>query len=406
MIATALSTGDTAFMILCTAMVCLMTPGLAFFYGGMTRRKSVLIIMMQSFISMGVVTMIWVFGGFGLAFGKDIGGIIGNPGDFFAMANVGLEADLYYGSSIPFLMFFAFQLMFCVITVPLMTGAFAERLNMKGYLLLLVFWTVLIYLPVAHWVWGKGFLANLGFVDFAGGTVIHTTAGAGALASIFVLGDRAIKKTKRNEEPNNLMAVAIGTGLLWFGWFGFNAGGALAANKLAATAFVNTIIGLASAMVVWMVFVRIKNGRVTFLDILVGSVAGLATVTPTAGYIEPSSALIVGAVAGIICNLAVEFRKKMQWDDALDVWGVHGVGGFAGTILIGFLASEEINTVGASFQQVLVQVGGVVLVAIYAFILTYVMLKLFKKFTRIEPLPEEQIEGLDEGLLSESVYID
>lgn len=399
-----INNGDTAFMILCTAMVCLMTPGLAFFYGGLTRRKSVLIIMMQSFISMGVVTMIWVFGGFGLAFGKDLGGVIGNPGDFFAMANVGVEADLYHGTTIPFIMFFAFQLMFCVITVPLMTGAFAERMNMRGYLLLLIVWTVLIYLPVCHWVWGGGFLSKLGFVDFAGGTVIHTTAGFGALASIFVLGKRA--KQAKNDQPNNLMAVAIGTGLLWFGWFGFNSGGAFAANQLAATAFVNTLIGLSSAMVVWLIFARIKKGKIQFLDVLTGSVAGLATITPCAGYIEPSSALIVGAVAGIVCNLAVEFRKKRQWDDALDVWGVHGVGGFTGTILIGFLASDKVNKVSASFQQVLVQAGSVVFVALYAFVLTYIMLKLFSKITRIEPTAEEQYEGLDQDLLSEATYLD
>lgn len=399
-----INNGDTAFMILCTAMVCLMTPGLAFFYGGLTRRKSVLIIMMQSFISMGVVTMIWVFGGFGLAFGKDLGGVIGNPGDFFAMANVGVEADLYRGTTIPFIMFFAFQLMFCVITVPLMTGAFAERMNMRGYLLLLIVWTLLIYLPVCHWVWGGGFLSKLGFVDFAGGTVIHTTAGFGALASIFVLGKRA-KQTK-NDQPNNLMAVAIGTGLLWFGWFGFNSGGAFAANQLAATAFVNTLIGLSSAMVVWLIFAKIKKGKIQFLDVLTGSVAGLATITPCAGYIEPSSALIVGAVAGLVCNLAVEFRKKRQWDDALDVWGVHGIGGFTGTILIGFLASDKVNKVSASFQQVLVQAGSVVFVALYAFVLTYVMLKLFSKVTRIEPTAEEQYEGLDQDLLSEATYLD
>lgn len=399
-----INNGDTAFMILCTALVCLMTPGLAFFYGGLARRKNALIIMMQSFISMGIVTLIWVFGGFGLAFGEDHGGIIGSVTDYFAMNNVGIDANILHGATIPFMMFFAFQLMFCVITVPLMTGAFAARLNMKGYILLLIFWTLLIYIPVCHWIWGGGFLQKWGFVDFAGGTVIHTSAGFGALASLFVLGKRVLKPNEKIG-PNNLMAAAIGTGLLWFGWFGFNSGGALGANLLASTAFVNTFIGLASAMIVWMLFAQFTRGKIQFMDILTGSVAGLATITPCAGYIKPASALIVGAVAGIVCNLAVNFRKHMKWDDALDVWGVHGIGGFTGTILIGLLANENVNKVSASGNQLFIQASGVILVAVYSFVLTYVMLKVFSKITQIEPSRTQQLQGLDEDLLSESEYI-
>ncbi|EME8275121.1 ammonium transporter, partial [Enterococcus faecium] len=289
-------------MMLCTAMVCLMTPGLAFFYGGLARKRSILLIMMESFISMGVVTLIWIFGGFSLAFGKDLTGFIGNISDYFALTNVNMNPNLIYGSTIPFSLFFSFQLMFCIITVPLMTGAFAERLNLKGYLLLLIFWTMFIYIPVCHWVWGNGFLEKIGFVDFAGGAVIHTTAGFGALASIFVLGNRKLKR--KGMQPNNLMAAAIGTGLLWFGWFGFNSGGALGANQLAATSFTNTVFGLASAMVTWMIFSYLKKGKINFLDILTGSIAGLATITPCSGYIKPISSIIVGAIAGIVCNLA------------------------------------------------------------------------------------------------------
>lgn len=398
-----LSNGDTAFMMLCTAMVCLMTPGLAFFYGGLARKRSILIIMVQSFISMGVVTLIWIFGGFGLAFGRDYGGIIGNFKDYFALANVDLNPNILHGATIPFALFFAFQLMFCVITVPLMTGAFAERLNIKGYLLLLIFWTILIYLPVCHWIWGNGFLEKLGFVDFAGGAVIHTTAGFGALASIFVLGTRSLKK--KGMQPNNLMAAAIGTGLLWFGWFGFNSGGALGANLLATTAFINTIVGLASAMVSWMIFSYIQNGRIDFLDILTGSIAGLATVTPCAGYIKPTSAIFVGVIAGIICNIAVRFRASKGWDDALDVWGVHGVGGFTGTILVGIFAASSVNKVSASLTQLGIQLGGVIFVAVYSFVLTYVMLKVFKHFVNIKPTNEEIAEGLDEYLLAEKAYM-
>ncbi len=397
-----INSGDTAFMMLCTAMVCLMTPGLAFFYGGLARKRSILFIMMESFISMGIVTLIWMFGGFGLAFGKDIHGVIGRFTDYFGLAHVGLAPNAVHAASIPFALFFLFQLMFCVITVPLMTGAFAERLNLKGYILLLICWTILVYIPVCHWVWGEGFLSKWGFVDFAGGTVIHTTAGFAALASIFVLGKR--KVAKQGMHPNNLMAAAIGTGLLWFGWFGFNSGGALSAGALATKAFTNTLVGLASGMIAWLIMAKILRGKINFVDVMTGSVAGLATITPCAGYIAPSSAIIVGIVAGIICNLAVGFRQKKGWDDALDVWGVHGVGGFTGTILIGLLADKTVNGVGASFHQLLVQVGGVVLTAIYAFVLTYVLLKILGAVTQIKPTQKQIEEGLDKTLLEETAY--
>ena len=395
-----INSGDTAFMMLCTAMVCLMTPGLAFFYGGLARKRSILFIMMESFISMGIVTLIWMFGGFGLAFGKDIHGVIGRFTDYFGLAHVGLVPNAVHAASIPFALFFLFQLMFCVITVPLMTGAFAERLNLKGYILLLICWTILVYIPVCHWVWGEGFLSKWGFVDFAGGTVIHTTAGFAALASIFVLGKR--KVAKQGMHPNNLMAAAIGTGLLWFGWFGFNSGGALSAGALATKAFTNTLVGLASGMIAWLIMAKILRGKINFVDVMTGS--GLATITPCAGYIAPSSAIIVGIVAGIICNLAVGFRQKKGWDDALDVWGVHGVGGFTGTILIGLLADKTVNGVGASFHQLLVQVGGVVLTAIYAFVLTYVLLKILGAVTQIKPTQKQIEEGLDKTLLEETAY--
>lgn len=401
---TTISSGDTVFMMLCTAMVCLMTPGLAFFYGGLARKRSILLIMMQSFISVGIVTLIWIFGGFGLAFGQDYSGIIGNIKDYFALTNLDLNPSILQGAAIPFSLFFAFQLMFCVIAVPLMTGAFAERLNVKGYLCLLVFWTILVYIPVCHWVWGNGFLEKIGFVDFAGGTVIHTTAGFGALASIFALGNRNLKN--KGMQPNNLMAAAIGTGLLWFGWFGFNAGGALGANYLASEAFVNTFVGLSSAMITWLIVSYVQKRKIDFLDVLTGSIAGLATITPCSGYINPTSAILVGIMAGIICNIAVKFRENRGWDDALDVWGVHGVGGFIGTILIGFLASSDVNQVSANFKQLYIQVGGVVFVAFYSFILTYVLLKVFNHFLNIRPTEKEIEKGLDEYLFSERTYME
>lgn len=400
-----INNGDTAFMIICTALVCLMTPGLAFFYGGLVRKKNVLIIMMQSFISMGIVTVIWIFGGFGLAFGQDHLGIIGNIGDFFALNNVGLYANAMHGATIPFLMFFAYQLMFCVITAPLMTGAFASRINVKGYVWLLIVWTILIYIPVCHWVWGNGFLAKMGFVDFAGGTVIHTSAGFGALACVLFFGKRVLNKGEKTD-PNNLVIVAIGTGLLWFGWFGFNAGGALAANQLAATAFVNTAVALAVAMVAWMIIAKIRNGRVSFSDLLTGSVAGLATITPCAGYVAPWTAIGIGIIAAIVCSLCIEFKNKMGWDDALDVWGVHGMGGFTGSLLIGIFARASVNGVSAGLHQFLIQLFGAVLVAVYSFVLTWIILKVLDKTVSIRTTPEEQLKGLDDMLLGEKAYLD
>lgn len=396
------NSGDTTFMMLCIAMVCLMTPGLAFFYGGLARHRSVLYIMMQSFISVGIVTLLWIYGGFGLAFGKDKGGIIGNFTDYFALHNVGLVPNAVHAASIPFVLFFLFQLMFCIITVPLISGAFAERLNMKGYTWLLIIWTLLVYIPVTHWVWGGGFLQKLGFVDFAGGTVIHTTAGFAALASIIFLGKRQLDE--KGMKPSNLMAAAVGTGLLWFGWFGFNSGGALKAGVLAAKALANTVVGLASGMVVWMLYAKFVRGKVDFVDVLTGSIAGLATITPCAGYISPSSAIIVGAVAGIICNLAVSFQEHNGWDDALGVWGVHGIGGFTGSILIGLLADRKVNGVGASLHQFLVQTGGVVLVAVYSFVITLLILVILNKLTQIR-IPDETIaKGIDQELLNETTY--
>lgn len=398
-----MNTGDTAFMILCTAMVCVMTPGLAFFYGGLTRKNNVLSLMMKSFISMGIVTIMWIFGGFGLAFGQDIGGVIGNPMDYFALQHISFTPNAMHGATIPFLIFFAFQLMFCVITVPLMTGAFSERMSMKSYVIFLITWTLFIYYPVCHWVWGGGFLQKMGFVDFAGGSVIHATAGFGALVCVLLLGKRKWKVTKENSRPNNMMAAAIGTGLLWFGWFGFNSGGALAANHLAVVAFSNTFIGLAVGMITWALFQLATHQRVTFLDILTGSVAGLATITPCAGYITPTSAIIVGIFAGIVCHLAVNFRKSRGWDDALDVWGVHGVGGFMGILLVGFFASKSINGVQGGFHQFLIQLAGIALVTLYAMFVTAVITLALKKWTNIEPDEQEQKE-LDLMSMNEVAY--
>lgn len=399
----AINTGDTAFMIICTALVCLMTPGLAFFYGGLVRKKNVVIMMMQCFISMGIVTVIWIFGGFSLAYGADHGGVIGNINQFFAMKSVGLASNSTYGSTIPFVMFFAYQLMFAVITAPLMTGAFADRLNLKGYITILIVWTILIYIPVCHWVWGGGFLSKLGFIDFAGGTVIHVSAGFGALATVMYLGKRAIKSGEKMN-PNNLVIVAIGTGLLWFGWFGFNTGGSLAADSVAAAAFINTAIAAAVAMVVWMIISIIINKKLLFTDLLTGSVAGLATITPCAGYVDPKMAIIIGIIGPIVCFLSIEFKNKMKWDDALDVWGVHGMGGLTGSLLVGIFASATINHIQGGMHQFLIQLLGVAIVAVYSFILTFIILKVIDSIFPIRTTKKEQIKGLDDTLLGEDAY--
>ncbi|MEG1004512.1 ammonium transporter [Clostridium sp.] len=399
----AINTGNTAFMIICTALVCLMTPGLALFYGGLVKKKNVLLIMMQCFISMGIVTIIWIFGGFSLAYGTDHLGIIGSFNQFFALKSVGLAPNAAYGSTIPFVMFFAYQLMFAVITAPLMTGAFADRLNLKGYIVLLIVWTILIYIPVCHWVWGGGFLSKLGFIDFAGGTVIHVSAGFGALASVLFLGKRAIKKGEKSD-PNNLVIVAIGTGLLWFGWFGFNAGGSLAADKVAAAAFVNTAIAASVAMVVWMIISVIINKKLLFVDLLTGSVAGLATITPCAGFVDPKSAVIIGIIGPIVCFLSIALKNKMKWDDALDVWGVHGMGGLTGSLLVGILASATVNNAQGGMHQFLIQLLGVVIVAVYSFAVTFIILKVIDSIFSIRTTKKEQLKGLDDTLLGEDAY--
>lgn len=399
----AINSGNTAFMIICTAMVCLMTPGLALFYGGLVRKKNVLVMMMQSFISMGIVTIIWIFGGFSLAYGTDHAGIIGSISQFFGMNSVGLAPNPSYGATIPFVMFFAYQLMFAIITAPLMTGAFADRLNLKGYILILIAWTILIYIPVCHWIWGGGFLEKLGFIDFAGGTVIHVSAGFGALASVIYLGKRVIKKGE-NLDPNNLVIVAIGTGLLWFGWFGFNAGGSLAADKIAAAAFVNTAIAASVGMIVWTIISVAINKKLKFVDLLTGAVAGLATITPCAGYVDPKAAVVIGIVGPIVCFISIAARRKMNLDDALDVWGVHGMGGLTGSILVGIFASVAVNTVDGGIHQMLIQILGVLIVAIYSFVVTMIILKVIDSICPIRATEKEQLRGLDNTLLGEDAY--
>ena len=401
-----INSGDTAFIIICAALVCLMTPGLAFFYGGLVSRKNVLTIMMQSFISMGVVTIIWVTVGFSLAFGPDIYGIIGGINHAF-LNGVGMEPNTSYGSTIPFLTFFSYQQMFAIITPALITGAFADRVNFKSYLIFLVAWSILIYIPLAHWVWGGGFLQQMGVVDFAGGIVVHASAGLAALASVFFVGKRKVYEGQ-SCEPHNITYVALGTGLLWFGWFGFNAGGALAANGIAAIAFINTDIAASVAMITWLAISWIRDKKPSFVGALTGAVAGLATITPAAGFIEPWAAIIIGFASVFICYYAVQLSIKLDWDDALDVWGVHGVGGILGSILVGVFAVKSINgidgLIAGDVHQFSIQVMGVLIASVYAFAVTYLILKVVNHFVPVRVSEEEELRGLDISIHREEAY--
>jgi Amt family ammonium transporter len=398
--------GDTAFVLFSAALVCLMTPGLAFFYGGLVRRKNVLTIMMQSFISMGIVTIIWFVCGFSLAFGPDIAGLIGNLSYAF-LHGVALVPHPSYGSTIPFITFFSYQQMFAIITPALITGAFADRVNFKSYVVFLIIWSFLVYIPLAHWLWGGGFLAKMGVVDFAGGIVVHLSAGLAALASVFVVGKRIVKPGE-DTGPHNITYVALGTALLWFGWFGFNSGGALAANHIAASAFVNTDIAGSVAMVTWLLISWVHEKRPSFVGALTGAVAGLATITPAAGYVEPWAAFVIGLLSAIFCYGAVALRVKLGWDDALDVWGVHGVGGALGTICVGVFASKSINSISGllagDYHQFAIQLFAVIITAIYAFGVTYIALKVIDLFIPVRVGEHEEIEGLDHSIHGEMAY--
>lgn len=398
--------GDTAFVLISAALVFLMTPGLAFFYGGLVRRKNVLTIMMQSFISLGVVTIIWVFGGFSLAFGTDIGGVIGNF-EYFLLNGVGTAPNPSYGPTIPFLAFFVYQEMFAIITPALITGAFADRVNFKSYLKFLVFWSIFVYIPLAHWIWGGGFLQKLGVVDFAGGIVVHISAGFASLASVFFVGKRKLQPGERHA-PHNIAFVALGAGLLWFGWFGFNGGSALASKGLAAAAFVNTDIAGSVAMVTWLIISWLHEGKPSLVGALTGSVAGLATITPAAGYVPVWASVIIGLLASSICYLAIQLRIKLDWDDALDVWGLHGIGGVLGSILVGVFASSAVNGVSGliegNVRQFLVQFSGVVFVTVYSFVVTYIILKVVNYFDPVRVSDEIEAKGLDETIHGEIAY--
>jgi ammonium transporter, Amt family len=404
-----INSGDTAFVLISAALVALMTPGLAFFYGGLVRRKNFLAIMMQSFISMGIVTFIWVAVGYSLAFsGNLLHGLIGNL-DWAFLNGVG-EAPGPWAPTIPAVAHFTYQEMFAIITPALITGAFADRVNFKSYLKFLVLWSLFVYVPFVHWLWGGGFLAAWGALDFAGGMVVHVSAGMAALASVWVVGARRFGPGERSI-PHNIAFVALGTGLLWFGWFGFNGGSALAANGIAAQAFVNTDIAGSIAMCTWLFITWWKDGKPSLIGAFTGAVAGLACVTPCAGYVPTWSAFAIGLLAGSVCYFAVRLKERMKWDDALDVWAAHGVGGIMGSVLLGVFASTAINAAGADgllrgdARFFGIQVAAVAIVASYSFAATWIILKILDRFERVRVPDAVELKGLDTEIHGEAAYV-
>jgi ammonium transporter, Amt family len=399
-------TGNTGFMLVATSLVMLMTPGLAFFYGGLVGRKNVLTIMIQSFVSMGVTTIVWWAIGYSLCFSGGEGGIIGNLDKAF-MIGVTLNTVSPFGSgNIPEFVFMAYQMMFAIITPALITGAFSNRVKFGAYLMFLVGWLVFVYFPFVHMVWGNGLLAKMGVLDFAGGIVVHNIAGMAALASVLYVGRRKVG----DSIPHSIPLVALGTGLLWFGWYGFNAGSELRVDAVTGLAFLNTDIAASFAGPVWMLLAWIIEKKPKFLGLLTGAVAGLATITPCAGYVTPTSAAIIGILAGTVCYFAVNLKNRLKWDDALDVWGVHGVGGALGVVLLGLMATKAVNAAGAdglfagNSSFFVTQLIAIVVSSIYAFVFTFGMLWVINKITRVRTSEGEEEDGLDKSLHGETAY--
>ncbi len=394
-----------AFMLLATSLVMLMTPGLAFFYGGLAHKRNILGIMIQSFVSLGITTILWFAIGYSLCFSGD-GAIIGNLDKAF-LNGVTIHSVLAPPvDHIPEYLFFAYQMMFAIITPALITGAFVNRVSFKSYLIFLCMWQIFVYYPFVHMVWGGGILAQWGVLDFAGGIVVHATAGFAALASVFYVGARK----EQTSTPNSIPLVAIGTGLLWFGWYGFNAGSELAVDEITVQAFVNTDIAASFATVTWLFIEWMHARKPKLVGLLTGAVAGLATITPAAGFVPVWAAAIIGIAASVVCYLAVQLKNKKGWDDALDVWGVHGVGGVVGTIMLGVFASTAVNPnapaglvfggTGFFVKQVVAVIGA----SVYAFLFTYIMLFVINKITKVRVSEEEELKGLDAALHEEVAY--
>jgi Amt family ammonium transporter len=408
-----INTGNTGFMVLCASLVMLMTPGLAFFYGGLVHRRNVLGIMIQSFMSMGWTTVLWCAFGYSMCFGPSLGGIIGDPFAHAFMRGIDLHT-LYRGDAtigIPTFVHVAYQMMFAIITPALITGAFANRVTFKAYIWFLTAWLVFVYFPFCHMVWSpEGLLARWGVLDFAGGIVVHNTAGSAALASVLYVG----RRKERETIPHNIPLVALGTGLLWFGWYGFNAGSEFQVDSVTTSAFINTDFAASFAAVTWLVVEWANAKQPKFVGLLTGAVAGLVTVTPAAGYVSPATAVMIGNASGVICYYAVALKNRLGWDDALDVWGVHGVGGFLGIVCLGLFANKAWNPhvvtnglfFGGGFGFLGKQLVAVTASSVWAFVFTYGMLCLIDLITRVKVGGGIEEIGLDLGLHGESAYTD
>jgi Amt family ammonium transporter len=392
-------------MLLAASLVMLMTPGLAFFYGGLVGRKNVLAIMIQSFVSMGWTTFIWWAFGYSLVFSGGEGAIIGDLK--LAFLSGAMPTDVHAASGLPLFVLFVYQMMFAIITPALITGAFANRIRFAAYMVFLTLWLVFVYFPIAHMVWGGGLFASWGVLDFAGGTAVHTTAGFAALASVIYVGKRKVA----DRGPHSIPLVALGTGLLWFGWYGFNAGSEMKVDTVTITAFINTDVCASIAAITWLFIAWKFEKKPKFVGLLTGAVAGLVAITPAAGYVTVNGAVAIGVIVSVICYLAVIFKNKMGLDDALDVWGVHGVGGVVGCISTGIFANKLWNTAGADgllrggVHFFLMQLASVAITDAYAFAFSLAALWLINKVVRVKVSPEEEEVGLDSAEHGEEAYI-
>jgi len=406
-----LDTGDIAWVASAAALVMLMTPALGFFYAGLVRQKNLVSTIVQCLAIFAVVSLVWTLWGYSLAFGPSVNGVVGDLSNFM-LRGVGAEANDGYSSTIPEALFFFFQLKFAAITPALIIGAFAERINFKSLLIFIILWATLIYAPIAHWVWNPdGWLRGMGALDFAGGTVVHIAAGLSALAAALVIGRRKDAKNGNEFKPNNVPFVILGAALLWFGWFGFNAGSALAANALAVSALVVTNTAAAAAAISWMIVDWVRKGKPSAVGLSIGAVCGLVAITPASGYVGVFASIIIGLVAGVISNLVANWRaSRTKLDDSLDVFACHGVSGAWGALATGLFATLAINSAGANGlfygnpKQLLVQLMASVVVAVYAFVGSYIILKLMSKLTNIRVSAAEEKKGLDVSQHGEEAY--
>lgn len=396
------SAADIAWIIVATALVFLMTPGLAFFYGGMVHRKNVISTMIKSVVAAGVVSILWVFVGYSLCFGESIGGFIGNPSTHLFFKGINSGAPWSLAPSIPLALFALFQLMFAIITPGLVVGAVAERIRFTAYILFIALFSLLVYAPIAHWTWHPdGFLFKMGALDFAGGTVVHISAGCAALAGALVLKRRKSHLEQQEIPPANIPYVLIGTGLLWFGWFGFNAGSALGANALSVSAFATTNTAAAAAGLSWMFFDVIRGKKPSVLGFCIGAVVGLVAITPAAGFVAVPQSIFVGFVAAIVSNLAVYYKTKTSLDDTLDVFPCHGLGGMVGMLMTGIFATKSVNAAGAdglfygNATFFFTQLKALAIVVAYSFVVSFAIFKFIDLILPLRVTEEEEIQGLD-----------